>query len=420
MDELVIKQGKIIDERSPYHNQIVDILIKDGVVVQIGEDLNGENSLDAKGCIVSQGLTDLRSFVQDPGEEFKEDYESMEKAAMAGGFTTVCVHPHDAKALNKKQDIEYINSINKNAKIQFVPIAACTHALQGEEVTEMYDMKKSGARGFSNGNMPIPHSGVMNRVMQYVANTDTTLFIHAQLDNLVPNWQVAEGINNLKTGLKGLPTLAESILVQRDIALAEYNNTKVHFSHVSSSESVQMIKEAKKKGISVTADVSIMHLLFDDSDILDFDTNFKCNPPLRSKENQLSIIEGLKDGTIDAICTDHTAQDRESKIVEFDQSHFGATTIQWSFSKAYEKLKEGMELSKIINLFTHNPNQILGLNHHEINIGNKPNLIVFDPNKTWSFDSNTNLSKSINSPLWNKNIQGKIIGIYTLNSLTIY
>ena len=204
MDSIVIKNVKILDKKSPYHNKVVDVQIEKGIYKKIGKNLSHKNEINGKGCILSHGFTDLRAFVQDPGEEFKEDYKSMEKVALAGGFTEICVHPFDEHSLQKKQDLEYLKSINKKSSVKFTPIAASTVGIKGDEISEMFDMKNSGALGFSNGNQPIAHAGVMNRLLQYASNTNTTLFIHAQLDYLVPNWQASEGVNNLKTGLKGL------------------------------------------------------------------------------------------------------------------------------------------------------------------------------------------------------------------------
>ena len=212
-----------------------------------------------------------------------------------------------------------------------------------------------------------------------------------------------------KTGLKGLPNLAESVLVNRDLALADYNETKIHFSHISTAESVKLIKEAKKKGISVTADVSIMHLLFNDEDILEFDSNFKCNPPLRSKKDQEALIKGLKDGVIDAICTDHNAQDTESKKVEFDNALFGTSTAQWTFSKAYEKLVKGLGQERVIELFTSRPCEILGKENNIIKEGETVNFTLFSPKEEWEFNATSNQSKSLNSPFLQSKIRGKII-----------
>jgi len=420
MDGLVIKNVTVIDKKSSHNNKVVDVLIEKGVYSKIGKNLSHKNVLDGKNCILTNGLVDLRAFVQDPGEEYKEDFNSMNKVALAGGFTTVCVHPHGPDTLQKKQDIEYLNTINKNTTVNFIPIAACTTAIEGKDVSEMYDMKSSGAMGVSNGNTPIANAGVMNRILQYVSNIDSTIFVHAQLDYMTPNWQVSEGLNNLKTGLKGLPNIAESIMVNRDLALAQYNETKIHFSHISTAESVTLIKKAKKEGIKVTADVSIMHLLFNDESTLDFDSNYKCNPPLRSRKDQEALIKGLKDGTLDAICTDHNAQDKESKIVEFDQAEYGIISSQWAFSKAYETLATPIGEERLVELFTTSPMSIIGLKQQGIKQGNKANFMVFSRDKKWQFDSTTNKSKSSNSPFLGSAIIGKVIACGVGKEIKIY
>jgi len=229
-----------------------------------------------------------------------------------------------------------------------------------------------------------------------------------------------EGLNNIKTGLKGLPNIAESIIINRDLALAKYNKTRIHFSHVSTAESVSLIKKAKKEGIKVTADASIMHLLFNDEKILEFDSSFKCNPPLRSKKDQEALISGLKDGTIDAICTDHYAQDSESKIVEFDQAEYGISTAQWTFAKAYEKLAQLIGLETLTEAFTSSPRAILEIEKNEIEVGNSANFMVFSEDQTWNLDSKSNKSKSVNSPFFNTEIKGKVIACGVNKDITLY
>lgn len=410
MDGILLRDVTIIDANSSYHNKTVDVLIEKGVYSKIAKKINYKgNAINRKGCILTNGLTDLRAFVQDPGEEYKESFASMNNVALAGGFTTVCIHPHGPDSLQRKQDIEYINTINKSNVVNFVPIAACTVGIQGTDVSEMYDMKLSGAMGVSNGNNVIAHAGIMNRILQYTANIDSTIFIHAQLDYMVPNWQVSEGFNNLKTGLKGLPNIAESIMVNRDIALAQYNDTKIHFSHISTAESVELIRKAKAIGIKVTADASIMHLLFNDENTLEFDSNFKCNPPLRSRKDQMALIQGLKDGTLDAICTDHYAQDKESKIVEFDHADYGVISSQWAFAKAYEKLALLIGKERLIALFTSKPRKIVGLKQQEIKIGNQADFMVFCEDQEWQFNAASNKSKSSNCPFMEQTIKGKVV-----------
>jgi dihydroorotase len=411
MSKYLIKKVRIGDPRSSFYNKVVNVVLENSVITSIGSSVKGDGKeIDGKGATLYPGWIDMRAFSHDPGMEYKEDLKSLARAALSGGYTGVCLFPNESSKIQNKQDVQYITNHSDRSQIDIFPVGACTEGLKGEEITEMYDMKVNGAIGFSNGNTSIAHAGVMNRILQYVGNIEARIFLHSQLDYLVPNWQMSEGLVNIKTGMKGLPKEAETMIVNRDIALAEYNNVPVHFSHISCEESVKLIREAKKKKLAVTADVSIMHLIFTDEYVASFDSNFKLTPPLRSEKDRLALIKGIKDGVLDAIVSDHLPQDVESKVLEYNYADFGASTIQWSGPAAANLFEENEEA--FVNAISINPRNILNLDESIIDKGNKVSLTMFDGNVSWDFDKKSNKSKSNNSPFFGTEIKGKVVATY--------
>lgn len=416
MSKHLIKNVRIGDPRSSFYGKVVNIILVNGII----EDISANTTDDAEvfegnNSTAYPGWIDMRAFSHDPGMEYKEDLNSMTKAAIRGGYTGMCLFPNESAKIQNKQDVQYITNHSDRSAIEVYPIGACTENLEGQEITEMFDMKSNGAIGFSNGNNSIAHAGVMNRIMQYIGNIASRIFLHSQLDYLVPNWQMSEGLVNIKTGMKGLPKLAETMIVNRDIALAEYNGVAIHFSHLSCAESVELIRAAKKKKLPVTADVSIMHLLFSDDNISTFDSNFKVTPPLRGQADKDALLEGLKDGTLDAIVSDHLPQDVESKVLEYNYAEFGTSTIQWSGCAAAELLNGSEE--SFVNSVSINPRTILGLPESIIEKGNEVSLTVFNKKSTWTLDRKSNQSKSNNSPFFGTEIKGKVEAIYSKGKL---
>ena len=417
--KVILQSVTVIDLTSAHHLKVVDIFIQDNLIKEIGKKLSvaGAKTLDCKGQYVSNGWIDLHVNFCDPGFETKEDILSGLNAAAKGGFVGVALMPNTQPALKSKSEIEYINNKSNSHAVTIYPIGCLSANREGKDLAEMYDMKLAGAKAFSDGNAAVQDAGLMSRAMLYAKGIDSLIISKPEDKNIAQNAQMNEGQMSTLLGMKGNPSLAEELMVSRDIFLAEYQDAKVHFTCITSAKSVELIKAAKKKGLKVTADVSINHLYFDDTMLETFDTNFKLSPPLRTKEDIKALKQGLKEGTIDAICSQHTPEDIEHKQVEFEYAKEGMIGLQTAFSLALMTLEKQMDLSDIIAKFTIAPRAILGLPVQSIAVNQVASLTLFDPNATWKFQSSENVSRSKNSALFNQALKGKVISIINNNQL---
>ena len=417
--KVILQSVTVIDPTSAHHLKVVDIFVQDNLIKEIGKKLSvaGAKTLDCKGQYVSIGWIDLHVNFCDPGFETKEDILSGLNAAAKGGFVGVALMPNTQPALKSKSEIEYINNKSNSHAVTIYPIGCLSANREGKDLAEMYDMKLAGAKAFSDGNAAVQDAGLMSRAMRYAKGIDSLIISKPEDKNIAQNAQMNEGQMSTLLGMKGNPSLAEELMVSRDIFLAEYQDAKVHFTCISSAKSVELIKAAKKKGLKVTADVSVNHLYFDDTMLETFDTNFKLSPPLRTKEDIKALKQGLKEGTIDAICSQHTPEDIEHKQVEFEYAKEGMIGLQTAFSLALMTLEKQMDLSDIIAKFTIAPRAILGLPVQSIAVNQMASLTLFDPNATWKFQSSDNVSRSKNSALFNQALKGKVISIINNNQL---
>jgi dihydroorotase len=418
----LIKSAKIVDNNSEFNGETVDILIEKGLISKIGLDLKNPNEIKEihfNNLHVSAGWFDMRANFCDPGHEYKEDLNSGLKAAAKGGFTGVMVMPDSEPATSTKSGIQYIINKTKGNIVDALPAGSLSHNCEGKEIAEMYDMHSAGAIAFTDNKKSVSKSSLLNRAMLY-SQSFNGLIINFPNDREISNrGQINEGIVSTELGLKGIPALAEELMVSRDIFLAEYCNSKIHLSNITTKKSVQLIKDAKKKGIKITADVNSYHLLFDETELLHFDNHFKVNPPLRTKEDIKALITGLKDGTIDAICSDHTPEDIENKQCEFDHSAFGMINLQTSFSAANTAIKNKLDLAEFISKVTSSPRKILGLKKIEITVGEKANLTLFSPTEKWTINKEDIVSKSKNTPFIGKELTGKVYGIINNNKIEL-
>ncbi len=417
--KLILQSITVIDPKSPHHLKVVDIFIQDQIIKEIGKKLNisGAKLLDCKGQYVSIGWIDLNVNFCDPGFETKEDIESGLKAAAKGGFVGVALMPNTQPALKSKSEIEYINNKAKGNAVNIFPIGALSANREGKDLAEMYDMKLAGAVAFSDGSRAVQDAGLMSRALLYAKGIDSLIFAKADDKSISQNAKMNEGQMSTLLGMKGNPSLAEELMVSRDLFLAEYQNASIHFSCISSAKSVELIKAAKKKGLHVTADVSVNNLYFDDSALAAFDSNFKLSPPLRTKEDIKALKQGLKDGTIDAICSQHTPEDLEHKQVEFEHANEGMIGLQTAFSLSLMSLEKQMELTEILVKWTDAPRKVLGLATQSIAVNQAASLTVFDPNAKWTLQTKDILSKSKNTALINQELKGKVISIINNNQL---
>lgn len=406
--KLLIRSAQILDPKSPFNNSQVDILIDNGKIAKIDSEINEEDSdvFEAQGAIVSPGWIDMRSIFYDPGEEHKEDLETGSEAAAAAGFTQTMLLPNTKPVVDNKGAVSYVKKHSKYSLVDLLPCAAVSIKAEGKELTEMLDLEAAGAVAFSDGLNPIWHTDIMLKSLQYLQKFDGLLINRPEDKMLTAFGQMNEGIVSTGLGLKGMPKLAESVMVERDLKLLEYAGGKLHFSTISSKESVELIKEAKRKGLNVTCDVGVNYLKFTDQDLETYDTNYKVNPPYRSEEDRSALVEGVLDGTIDIIVSDHNPHDEESKKLEFDLAEFGTNNLQGFWPIINEVF--GSDLEKVIPSFTSNPREILGLNEVKIEEGRTANLTIFDKETEWTFDKNSNRSRSEYSPFYLSQLKGRV------------
>ncbi len=407
---LLIQNTTIADPNGPHNGQTLDILIENGQIKAIGKNLSSTNTetVDGTGTYTSTGFMDMRVQFADPGYEQREDILSGCRAAAAGGFTGVAVLPATYPPIHSKSEVEYIINKAKGQVTSVYPMGCISQKREGEDLAELYDMHTAGAIAFTDGDEAIADSGLMHRAMLYAKGFNGLLCVHAQDAGLSVSGQMNEGEMAVHLGMKGIPHLAEQLVIARDIELVRYNNAKIHFSHLSTAQGVELVRQAKKEGLQVTADVAIANLIWDDSALEEYDTNYKLTPPLRTSADREALINGLKDGTIDAICSDHNPQDAESKVVEFEYAANGITGLQ-TFLPLALQLKDSLGIDTLINAISHQPRKVLGVEAAGIQEGNTANITVFNPTEKWPYNKTANFSKSVNSPLWGQTLTGKII-----------
>jgi len=406
---ILIKQVKIACPGSEFNNRTTDILISDGKIARLG-DISFENAeiINGVGCIASPALFDLRARHGEPGLEQNEDVESLINASSAGGFSGITTLPDTQPCISTRAQIEFLINKSKNKPVTLYPLGATTLELEGKELAELFDMSQGGALGFSNADHAY-NTGALQRALLYVKPFDGLIFSHAEDSNLSKSGYVNESNNTADLGLKHFPAHAEYSALAHEIEIARYTNSRIHFSHLSSAQSVDLVRKAKKEGLKVTCDVSILHLVYNDEVLRGFNANFKLMPPLRNESDRLALIEGVNDGTIDCIVSDHNPQCTEIKLVEFNYSPFGAITIQTFFSLYCMYLGSQISLDRFIEAAALAPRRLLGLELPEIKENSIANLAIFNPAHEWEFNRQTNLSRSSNSHLLDQKLVGKCI-----------
>ena len=421
MKPILLQQVIILDKQSKHHGRAGDVLVTKGRITEISKKINASETatqiINAKGQYVSVGFFDLNVNFGEPGLETKEEIESGCLAAAAGGITGLALMPNTEPPIHSKAEVSYI--IHKSGKnlVNVFPVGTISHNREGKNLAEMFDMQQSGAIAFSDGNRPVADAGLMSRALLYAKGFNGLIFSYAEDAGLAANGKMNEGVMSTILGMKGNPALAEEVMVARDLYLAEYNETPIHFSTISTGRSVELIRKAKKRGIKVTCDVAAHHLIFSDEDLRGFDSQFKVKPPLRNKENIKALLEGLSDGTIDAIVSQHTPHEIEFKNVEFEVAENGITGLQTLLPMV---LKAGLSVEQIVEKLAVNPRKIVNLAVPEIKEGEKANLVLFDPEAKWEFNDETNLSKSKNSPLMGQSIKGKVNAVFNNDQYMIF
>lgn len=409
---ILIKSATILNPGSSFHKQKLNIFISDaGVIKTIGKDApKATKVIESKNLMVSMGWFDMRANFNDPGLEYKEDLNSGLKTAASGGFTGVALLPNTKPCVESKNEVSYLRSGNNKNVTQVYPVGAVTKGCKGEDFTEILDMHASGAVAFSDGENPIWNTDILLKTLQYLQKFNGLLINKPEDKYLTAFGTMNEGITSTFLGLKGMPGLAEEIMIQRDIELLKYAGGRIHFSNISTAQALKLIVGARKSGLNVSCDVAAHNLVFDDTLLSDYDTNYKVNPPLRDKKDVRALEKSISGSDIDVIVSSHTPQDEESKKLEFDHAGFGMMGLQTFLPIMVQKLN-GNDISALLEKFTVNPREILNLPIPKIEEGEKADLTIFDPDLDWMYNADSNYSKSTNSPWLGQTLTGKILGV---------
>jgi dihydroorotase len=410
--KILLQNILICDPNSPHNNQHTDVLIEKGMIAQIGKYISASDAQVITGTNyhVSPGWMDLHAHLRDPGFEYKETIESGANAAAKGGFTAVLVMPDTHPVVQTKSSVEYIIRRSQELAVDIIPAGALTQDLKGKEMAELYDMHLAGAKAFTDAEHPVTHAGLLVRAMLYANNFGGKVHVRCDEETISAGGQMHEGPMSTTLGLKGIPALAEELMIARNIYLAEYAGAPIHIMGVSTEKGVQLIREAKAKGLPVTCAVHAYNLFWNDSVLDDFDTNYKVNPPLRGEEDRKALLDAIADGTIDAITSGHSPEDIENKVVEFDLAAFGIIGLESAFALACSADKFTAE--QLVNSLAIQPRKIAGIEIPVLKSGEKANFTVFDPAEKWTYNSTNIHSKSKNTPLIGKELTGKVIGIF--------
>tara|TARA_B100000927_G_scaffold18882_1_gene14472 strand:- start:703 stop:1977 length:1275 start_codon:yes stop_codon:yes gene_type:complete len=414
----LIKSATIIDPNSKYNNQVKDLLIENGIIIKIASEIIQENNceiISSNNLFVCPGLLDFSVDFSDPGNEQKETIISGSNAALSGGFTAIGLEPTENPARDNKSAIKYCTDFSEEIGINIFPYGAITKNLEGTELAEMYDMYKTGALAFSDSSKPLKNSGLLSRAILYVKNFNGMIISFPYDQTISPNGLMHEGETSTFLGLEGIPSLSEELFVSRDIAINKYNSGRLHFNIISSKGSIEQIKKAKSEKIDISCGTSIYHLIFDDTMLKDFNSDFKILPPLRSNEDRNSLLEAVKDGTIDVITSFHKAHEEEITEVEFSLVPFGCIGTQLAFPLALTYLKDYLGLEQIVQSMSINPRSILKTEIPIIKEGHSAEITLFDPDKKWIFNKESNKSLSENTPLINTEFTGMVIGTIVKN-----
>ena len=414
---IVIKNGRVIDPANGL-DEPKDLLIQKGRIKALESPGNisfdtGEKPsiIDAKGCVVSPGLIDMHVHFREPGFEYKETITSGCQSAAAGGFTSVAVMPNTNPVNDTRAVTEHILSLARaEGIINVYPIAAITQKLEGERLSEMADLKDAGAIAFSDDGRPVMNNELMRRAFEYSKMFKLPLIQHSEMLDLTEGGCMNEGMVSTELGLKGMPAEAEDIMVYRDIALLEKTGGRLHVAHISSKNSVDLVRQAKSRGLSVTCEVAPHHFTLTDEAVRGYNTNTKMSPPLRAIDDVEAIKEGLRDGTIDIIATDHAPHDIADKQVEYQNACFGIVGLETALPLSLKLVDEKiLSMGDVIKKLTSTPADIFNLKAGSLSLGNEADILIFNPSLEYSIDISKFHSKSKNSPFDGWKVKGKVI-----------
>jgi dihydroorotase len=415
--KLLIVNGRVVDPANRLDN-ILDLLIVDGKITRVGAKLldtlpttKDAQIIDASGKLVVPGLMDLHTHLREPGYEYKETVKTGTAAAAAGGFTTICVMPNTNPVNDNQSVTEFIlEKAQKEGIVNVCPIGAITKRSQGQELAEIAELKMAGCVAISDDGRPVMNSEVMRRAMEYAKTFDLPVIDHCEDLNLSEGGVMHEGHISTQLGLKGIPSASEEVMVARDLILAEQTGAHLHLAHISTAGSVRMIREAKARSLRVTAEACPHHFTLTHEALMDFDANKKMNPPLRTKADVEAIIEGLRDGTLDAIATDHAPHAPEEKLQELESAPFGVIGLETAWPLSYALVTSGaLPLEIMVARLTINPARIIQSDRGTLSEGAMADVTIIDPEETWVVDSGELQSKSKNTPFVGWKMKGRAI-----------
>ncbi|MCV9926971.1 dihydroorotase [Flavobacterium sp. LS1R49] len=415
--KIIIREAKIIDSKSPFHNKTADILIKDGLIKKIGTSLpNIENAEEIKfdNLHISQGWFDSSVSLGEPGYEDRETISNGLNVAAKSGFTAIALQPNSYPIIDNQSQVNFVKNKANGFATQLFPIGALTKASEGKDMAELFDMKKTGAVAFGDYNKSLDNANLLKIALQYVQDFDGLVIAYSQDQNIKGNGVANEGIVSTKLGLKGIPDLAEELQIVRNLFLLEYTGGKLHIPTISTAKSVQLIKDAKAKGLNVTSSVAVHHLVLTDEKLEGFDTRFKVTPPLRTETDRQALLKGVLDGTIDMITSDHNPIDIEFKKMEFDMAKNGTIGLE----SAFGALLTVLPLEIIIEKLTLG-RSVFGIENDTITEGSKANITLFNPNGESVFTKGNIISKSKNSAFLGTQLKGSVYGIVNQNQLVL-
>ena len=405
---LLIKGGHIIDGQT----HTGDILIKDGKIAEIADNIHAPDAevLDVTGLTVAPGLVDMHVHFREPGFEHKEDIKTGSAAAAAGGVTTCCCMPNTSPAADNAEILRYITDKAKDAAVTVLPIGAVTIGQKGGELTDFANLKSAGAVALSDDGYPVQSAHLMRQAMQKAREQDLLIISHCEDEEMVRNYAVNEGCVSRQLRMPGRPAIAEELMVARDAMMARETGARVHIAHVSTAGSVEIIRRAKADGVTITAETCPQYFVLTEDELLRQDTLARVNPPLRTSADVTAIIEGLRDGTIDAIATDHAPHAPEDKNVSLSDAQSGMIGLETSLALALTFLYHTGKLSldQIIKLMSENPARILGLNAGRIATGASADIVIFDPDEQWTVEPELFKSKARNTPFGGVRLRGRV------------
>lgn len=415
MSSLLFRQVTVCDPRSSFNNQVKDVLVIDGIISAIENSIPNDKHqvIEGKDLLLMPSFVDIGTWVGEPGKEDREDFRSASKAALAGGYSHLVVLPSTSPAIDNKSGVEFVS--NQNQDIHFSVLGAISKQIKGEQMAELYDMHAAGALGFADASKGLANEGLLLRALQYVKAFDGILLQQPDTPSLSNGGMMHEGKVHVTLGLKGIPALAEHLAVKRDIELCKYADSRIHFLNCTTKESLNQVKEAINSGLKVSAGISSLYLLLNDESLTEFDSNCKLFPPLRDKEQVESMKQAVLDGTISVISSGHTPRAIEEKAVEFAYASTGSINLETCLSALITAFDNTISNDKIVELMSHNPRKLLGLAISSIEVGQQVDLTLIDRRYNTLFSQSDIKSKSKNSALLGKQLQGKVKGVFTKN-----